>query len=130
MYNFVPQKFQKLPVSSATYGDESLWDSLRKNFDEMFMDVTYYNEDGNLVYKVEVPGFNKDNLSINIQNDILIIKGKRELKDKERHVGNKSINKKLSIVDRFSDIDAEIKDGILTVTLMKTEVEIQKIELK
>jgi HSP20 family protein len=128
MLNFVPQKYQKWPVSSATYGDESLWDSLRKNFDEMFMDTTYPNVNGDMVYEVEVPGFNKDNLSINIQNNILTIKGEREL-DKEHHVGNRRINKKMRL-DTYSDVDAEIKDGILYVTLMKTEVEIQKIELK
>jgi len=131
MYNIVPARWNKWPTSvSADYNEASLWDSLRKNFDEMFMDTTYYNKDGNIVYEIEVPGFNKDNLSIDITNNILTIKGDRNLNEDESHVGNRKVHKRLSLDSNFSDVDAVIKDGILYVTLMKTEVEIKKIELK
>lgn len=60
----------------------------------------------------EVPGFNKSNLTIELQGDSLIVKGERQVKE-----NTKSTIKKFKVgfdVDP-STIEATCEDGILTV---------------
>ena len=132
MYNIVPSRLWggRDLVDRVGGSTESIWDNLRRNFDDMFMDTAYYNSDGHTVYEVEVPGFNKDNLSVHIENGMVTIKGDRELEEGKPHVGNKKIYKTIQIEGMGDDVEAEIKDGILYITLKKIQSEIKKLELK
>lgn len=87
-------------------------------------------DDNSYEITVDVPGFNKDNLSIDIQNDILRISGKRESESKqddkhyyriERSSG--SFLRTLSLPqDADSDeIQASLKDGVLTLDIPRKD---------
>ena len=106
----------------------STWGSLMNGFDYFFGDASYKNDDGNMVYEIEVPGFNKDNLSINIENGMLTVQGKRETKSSKSHAGLKEIYKRLSTGD-IKDADAKILDGILYVTVRSNTVNKKEVEL-
>ena len=81
----------------------------------MFGDAKYL--DGNtLVYEIEVPGFNKDNIKMELSNGILCVKGERDVG--ENHAGKKYLEKTLDIGDISSEsLSAEVVDGILYVKI-------------
>jgi len=64
----------------------------------------------------EVPGFNKSNLKVEMEDGILIIQGKRVYKlNGEEKI--KSVSKEFKIGKEYnsSEIEATIEDGLLTV---------------
>lgn len=98
------------------------WDS-----DPMFKKLYYSKKDDAYMYEMLVPGFNKDNLSVEVDNGVLTVKGEREKGNSEKVV----INKKMTIND-YDKIDAEIKDGILYLKFEapKHKSDVKRIELK
>lgn len=104
--------------------NEKLWDSIWDGFDSVFGDVRYTNKEGNLVYELECPGFNKDNLSVELADGILTIKGKRGEGNREREIF------KRMAVSYTEEVEAEIKDGILTIIFKMPEKKSTKIEIK
>lgn len=107
------------------------WDpfeDLKSDFFGMFDDaVSYLNDDKDLVVELEVPGFNKDNLDIELANGVLSISGKREVKT-ECYVGRKEVKKSYRVGD-FQDASATVNDGILTVVIRTPDKETKKIEV-
>jgi HSP20 family protein len=67
-------------------------------------------------FTFEVPGFNKSNLKVEIEDGIIILEGKRTYKvnGKEKH---RSISRKIDIGKGFdpTTIEATIDDGLLTI---------------
>jgi len=122
---------------------------LRNVFDDFFTntgtasrsDFPYVNlyEDGdNIELRAIIPGVESKDIDIQLTQDGLIITGERksDLKDKpyirkERDFGKFKKSVKLPYsVDR-EKINASLKDGILTVTLTKSEeAKPKKIEIK
>lgn len=96
--------------STNTYYKTSL---LTKGLDDNY-EINQTNDGAYLFF--EVPGFNKSNLKVEMENGFLIIEGKRTYKlngeDK-----TKSVSKEFKIGDRFNpdEIEATIEDGLLTV---------------
>lgn len=88
----------------------------------------YTNDDGNTVYEVEVPGYNKDNLEISMSDYVITIKGERKTASGAevgitKHIALESLS--------FSgNIDAEVRDGMLYITVENKNQELKKIELK
>ena len=115
-------------------GIDSLFDwnpfeSLKLDFFDMFEDaVTYFDDEKNVVVELEVPGFNKDNIEIELSGGVLNIKGEREVKT-ECYVGRKSINKRYSIGE-YTDATATVNDGILKVVITTPSEEKKSIEVK
>jgi len=93
-----------------------------------------------LVAELEVPGMDPKDLDISVTGDVLTISGekKREREEKEQnyHLVERSYGKFSRSVRLPSTVDpdrveASYKDGILTITLDKTEqAKIKKIEVK
>lgn len=106
------------------------------NFDSSpAMDVTV--DEKNYCIKADVPGFNKENIKISLDNDILTIEGEQNTEEKQegknylrkerRHC---SFKKSVQLYDNV-DIDkikASLKNGILELNIPKKEV--KKIEPK
>ena len=113
-----------------------LFDNMSEEFDKFFGSTCCQidNVEGTAIYQMEVPGFNKDNLKVEVAEGVLTISGKREVKDKD-YVGNSQISKRLTVGD-VEDAEAEVKDGILTLKLKypkpapPPEVETKEIEIK
>jgi len=115
-------------------------EELEEDFDDCYstMKVDLVEQNKEYVILAELPGMNKDDISVTAENDILSIEAERqELQNnknniyiRERKHGKicrsfnlKGINSK--------KIEAEYKDGILKIILPKTEEAIsKKIEIK
>lgn len=86
--------------------------------------------DAAYVIKAEIPGVRKEDVKITVDNGILTISGERkeekEEKDKKFHRVERiygSFSRSFTLPDNVdeSKIDAEFKDGVLTLTIPKTE---------
>lgn len=90
--------------------------------------------DDSYVFTVELPGFNKEDLKVSLEEDILTIEAKRSLENtsedyiiSERYSGDLKRSFKLKDV-REEDISAKYENGILEVRVGKlTEAETKKI---
>ena len=87
-------------------------------------------EKDNVIVKADLPGLTKDDISVTLQDNYLTIKGekKHEVEQKEanyflseRVYGSFTRTIELPVAVDASKIDARFKDGVLHVTLPKTE---------
>jgi HSP20 family protein len=92
------------------------------------VDVT--EDNNNLFVHAEIPGVNKGDIKINVVGDVLTISGekKSEQRDEnknyyriERSSGSFSRSFTLPAEVVIDKIEAEYKDGVLNITLPKTE---------
>lgn len=92
------------------------------------VDVVENND--SYILKAELPGMNKDDVKITLENNVLTIRGekKNELEKKEGNFHR--VERSYGVFERSftipgtikaNDIDAQYKDGILTLTLLKAE---------
>ena len=91
--------------------------------------VDIYETDQALVMKAELPGFSKDDISIELKDNTLFIKGERKRQDEvsesnyhrtERVYGAFQRSFQLPITVEHDKIQASYKDGILELHLPKT----------
>lgn len=111
-----------------TWSVDRVFNNLWSDFYDFFGDTRYMNDDGDVVYEIEVPGFNKDNLKVEISDGILTVKGERKLDD-EKHAGQRSIFKRLTI-GSATNADAKIEDGILYLTIKVPKKDTKSVEIK
>lgn len=92
--------------------------------------VDVYENDGRIVVKAEVPGVEKKDISVDIDHGLLTVKGERkneeEINDerfyrKERVYGKFQRSFRLPEGTDYDKINADFKDGILTVTVPRME---------
>jgi HSP20 family protein len=130
---------------------------MRSELDEMFEDffdwgksgeelttmewspsVDISENDDNIVVNAEIPGMNKEDINVSVRDDTLTIKGekKREREEEEEnyHVVERSygrFQRSFTLPDnvKSDDIKANYKDGVLNITIPKTE-EAKSKELK
>jgi HSP20 family protein len=87
-----------------------------------------YEKDGNLVVKAELPGVDKDHVSVTVENGDLVIQGERKADDSvddenyyrmERFTG--SFYRRFTLPEGVDEdkISAEYKDGVLQVQIPK-----------
>lgn len=104
------------------------WKNFNTNVFTPRVDVTEDNE--NLYVQAEIPGVNKNEVKVSVVGDILTISGekKAEKKDEnknyyriERTSGSFSRSFTLPSEIMVDKISAEYKDGVLNITLPKTE---------
>ena len=94
--------------------------------------VDIYETSDGIVLKVELPGVNKDDVSVEVKDNVLTLRGERlldpEIKDehyyrKERSFGK--FNRSFSLQEPIKPdlIKAGFKDGVLTVEVPRSEEE-------
>jgi HSP20 family protein len=92
--------------------------TLTKRNDELLQ--TYHTEESTVCI-MDLPGYNKKNLTVELKEGVLTISGKRsiEIKGLSTPVKNHSISKTYTIGNKYDEekIKAEVSDGILTITL-------------
>jgi len=83
-----------------------------------------YRNDGKVVVKMEMPGVIKEDLDIKVDNDRLIIEGRKKLdypkgEFKIREIQDGDYHHEFNIDDTIdrNNIDAVIKNGLVTLTL-------------
>ncbi len=103
---------------------------------EMKCDV--YEKEGNYNIEMDIPGYDKKDIKIECDNNVLTIVAEKENENKEEDEGKKYIRRervygKVSRTFNFADIDeeaikAEFTNGILKITVPKKEkVETRKV---
>jgi HSP20 family molecular chaperone IbpA len=107
---------------------DSIWDNFFNDFDTILGNCCYEKEDGDYVYQIEAPGFNKDNVTVNISDGMLEVKGERKIVEGERTVGEKTLNKRIS-VGNIEDAEAVIQDGIITITLKYPKKDVKEVKV-
>ncbi len=92
--------------------------------------VDLVEEDDRYVLKAELPGVKNEDLSLSVENDVLTLSAEKkdeyESRDKglyrrERSYGKLSRSFQLNGLVNAEKVDAEYRDGILSVTLPKRE---------
>ncbi len=115
----------------------SIFDSPFFNFGKDMVDMSSYtprtriSEDkDNFYINLEMPGIPKENVKIEVENNVLSIRGeKKQEKKSEDHnlimneivYGEFCRSFNLSKDIKIDDINAEFKDGLLNITLPKAE---------
>ena len=92
--------------------------------------VDVYETDNSYVLKADLPGINKEDINLDINNNTLTLKGEKKFEEKvekdkylriERRYGSFSRSFTLSDKVDKENISANYKDGVLEVTLPKKE---------
>ncbi len=96
-------------------------------FNSMKCDV--YERNGNYNIEMDIPGYNKKDISIECENGILTIVAEKknefnEEKEDKKYIRRERVYGKVTRSFNFTDIDeekisADFNDGILTVTIPK-----------
>lgn len=97
-----------------------------------------WEADGSVMLRLDMPGVDKDNVDIRIENDQLIIHGSRPAESEDRHYVLRERRRgdfhQVFTLDQTIDrekIDASMDQGVLTLTLhLQEEVKPRKIEVK
>jgi HSP20 family protein len=113
------------------------------NYDNTFLPKIDISEDEkNIYFEVEIPGVNKEDINILLENNILTIKGEKKLQDDKKE---KTLIRKERIFNSFTrsftlheeinpDVaNAEFENGILKITLEKEKhkaIKERQIEIK
>ena len=125
---------------------DRLWDNITRDHNPSTFDYDWVpsldltDRGDSLVAELEVPGMDPKDIDISVTGDILTISGekKREREDKEHnyHLVESSYGKfsrsvRLPSIVNPDRVKASYKDGILSITLDKTEqAKTKKIEVK
>jgi HSP20 family protein len=92
--------------------------------------VDIHETENEIVVKAEVPGIEKDQIELSLENNVLTLKGERRFeKDAkeenfhriERSYGSFNRSFTIPAVVDESKIAADYKEGVLTITLPKTQ---------
>lgn len=95
-----------------------------------FPSMDIMEDDKSLIIKIDVPGMTQKDISVEIQDDQLIVKGERkeeeEIKKKNLYVSERRYGSFLRRVRLPEYVEgdktqAKIKDGVLTITIPKKE---------
>ena len=115
-------------------------DGENMNYGDWMPAVDIQEKDGEYIIKAEIPGVKKDDVSVSIENGVLTIKGEKKIvkeeKDKKNHLiecsyGSFIRSFTLPIGTSSDKIDANYRDGILTLVVPKSEeVKPKQIEIK
>ncbi|GAA6137684.1 Hsp20 family protein [Arenicella sp. 4NH20-0111] len=76
-------------------------------------------------------GFKESELDIQVENGVLTVNGKRESSDEPRNflhqgIANRSFERKFNLADHIEVVNAELANGLLTVSLVKEVPEAMK----
>jgi HSP20 family protein len=92
--------------------------------------VDLYEQDGKLFVKAAVPGVTPDELDVQIENNVLSIKGEHkqeqtneDAKVYRREVAYGAFSRSIRLPENlnFEAVDAEFKNGIVTISIPKVE---------
>jgi HSP20 family protein len=92
--------------------------------------VDLYEQDNKLIVKAAVPGVTPEELDVQIENNILTIKGEHkqeqtneDAKVYRREVAYGAFSRSIRLPENlnFSEIDAQFKNGVVTISIPKVE---------
>lgn len=120
-------------MDPARFWTANLWDDFLKDFvPAQTGEMEMYEDDDNVVVKMKAAGFEPEQIDISIEGKVLSITGKIEMEKEEedkkrkyyyKEMRNESFTRSITLPTsvKSEDIKAEMKNGILKVTLPKAE---------
>ncbi|HYR11340.1 MAG TPA: Hsp20/alpha crystallin family protein [Longimicrobium sp.] len=136
-------KFRRDPAMSPWAEMADMQNRIRHLFAEPFPSLRVFAEpvgwtpavdvsesDGTLVVKAELPGMAKDDVEIDLVDNVLTLRGEKKLEEErtegEMHVWERSygsFQRAFTLPCRVQEdrVTAEVKNGVLTITLPKAE---------
>ena len=78
-----------------------------------------------------VAGFSEDELELQVENGVLTVTGKKEADDGEkqylhRGIANRSFERKFNLADHIEVVNADLRNGLLSIALVKEVPEAMK----
>ena len=120
--------------------DDSFFQAPGRMFDEGTLPVDISETDSDLIVRASLPGFEKDEISVDVNDGVLSIKGQHseEHEEKgerfyrrERSYGAVSRRIALPGIVSDADVDAELKSGVLTLKIpLPQKAQPKQIEIK
>ena len=110
--------------------NRSLWPTSVAELDEISPSVDIYDEEKEIVVKADLPGVKKDEVTLELNENVLTIKGEKKKEEKierkdyyrlERSHGSFCRSFRLPENVDTDKIKANYKDGVLDVRIPKTE---------
>ena len=95
-----------------------------------FPRIDLHQNENNIILTAELPGIKAEDLDISVQDKVITLRGKREQSDlkkgeswlhQEQSYGEFSRSFRLPYRIDSEKVDAKLKDGVLTLTLPKSE---------
>lgn len=118
-------------TETAAPSDDAAWEESEEDFPgQLAVDV--YETDEKLVVKARTAGVNKEDLDVSISDGILTISGTLSSGDdteatnwhiQECYWGEFSRTVALPVAVKEEEVDAVLKDGVLTITFIKVKAE-------
>lgn len=119
---------------------ESMPSILNDVFDSHVFNIDIKENDSQVTLSAELPGVSKDDIDIDVTNGLLTITATKKSEQsakgsnytvQERRYGKLSRSFRLDHKYNTDSINAELKDGVLTVVLNKTdEAKRKRVEIK
>ncbi len=115
------------------------WENEQENEVDGQLAIDVYQTNTKIIVKSTVAGVNPEDIKISLHNDLLTIKGSRKMKEivndndylyQECYWGSFSRSIILPAEVDSQNVEAEIENGILTVSLTKSRKENIKVKLK
>lgn len=115
--------------------DEFFNDAVNTRRDNFVPSIDIAETDDQFQIAVELPGMKKDDILVNLENGRLSISGERSFKDEEKgktyhrvETSYGSFNRSFQLPDNVDEesIDASYKDGLLNITINKSEDKVKK----
>jgi HSP20 family protein len=130
--------YEREPLGDIFF--DRLWPEWRRDAgEEVTPSVDFTEKDGNYYLAAELPGINKEDISINVEDGYVTVSGKKEENTeekgsdyylKETRYGSFSRSFRLPGHVEEDKVDATYKDGVLTVVLPHgEEAKTKKIEI-
>lgn len=132
----IPRVRTVLPTVAPTWNVDRLFEdffsdaAVREFAPSTFPAWNVAEDDKSFTVEAEVPGFTKENLVIDVVGDELRLAGSREhetrdektnVHRRERFTGKFSRTLRFGIPIETEKVEARFKDGVLTITLPKSE---------
>lgn len=103
---------------------------LREGGDPFWAEMDMIESNGEIELTFDVPGFRKEDIEIEVESDRVVVHGRRQAEEKtqgrnhlrvERHRGEFSRSVALPVDVDPGKASAELKDGVLRISLTKIE---------
>lgn len=127
---------QMLDTMDRLFEDSFVFPSTRPTRESMEVRSPWdmMENESELRMRFDIPGLSKEDVKVSIEDDLLVIKAEKESKEEEdswSSRGYSSYSTRLYLPDNCETdkIKAELKNGVLNITIPKTKVETKVIDV-
>jgi HSP20 family protein len=120
--------------------DAGPWATLRRTAESFNPAVDIVESDAAYLVKAEVPGLSPENIDVQVENDVLTVRGERKSENEEQRGGYRRVERRYGSFARSfvlpkgtnpDAIEAQVEHGVLTVTIPKVApATARKVEVK